>query len=135
MYFGRVWNLKHLAEELHDDVTKHTRLQDYTWIIQKFYLREPFSIISEYCRINNHEEELKNQNWFQLARVLRNYVTHDFLDVEQYNENIFPVNWDNYKIEWSEIEKGSVDFQKFDIHLPRKLFEEINSFAKNLPEN
>lgn len=132
MHFGRVWNLKHLSNELRDEETKAIRLNNYNWIIEKFFFREPFTIISEYCKINEQEEKLQNQDWYQLARIIRNYMTHGFLDVSLYNENIFPVKWDKYVIEWHEIKNGTVDFTKFDIHLPRKLFDEINHLAKNL---
>lgn len=135
MHFGRVWNLESLAKELQDNKTKSEKLDEYRWIIQKFFLREPFSIILEYCRINQFENELKNQNWYQLARILRNYATHGFLDSTQYNKNIFPVKWDQYVIEWNEIDKGVIDFTKFDINLPQKLFDEINQFANMLPNN
>jgi len=41
MHFGRVWNLKHLAQELQDERTKINRLEHFKWIIKKFLLREP----------------------------------------------------------------------------------------------
>ncbi len=135
MHFGRVWNLQYLAEELRDSQKQAQRLSDFTWVVEKFLLREPYTIIVEYCRINKQESKLKQQLWYDFARIIRNFITHGFLDNEQYNQNIFPVKWENYKIEWQEIENGKIDFTKFDIKMPLKIFDEIRTFANNLPDN
>jgi len=134
MHFGRVWNLKHLAEELQNSHKKAQRLSDFTWVVKKFLLREPYTIIDEYCRINKQSPKFKQQQWYEFARIIRNFVTHGFLDKKQYNENKFPVKWDNYKIEWKEIQNGKLDFKKFDIKMPLKIFDEIRTFSNNLPD-
>ena len=135
MHYGRVWNLKHLAEELQDEQKKYQRLNDFKWIITKFFLREPYTILNEYCNINHHYEEFEAQEWHDLARILRNFCAHGILDKKYYAKMKFPIKWDNYEISLKEIEQGSIDFTKFDIHLPRKLYDVIREYAKNLPDN
>lgn len=137
MHFGRVWNLKHLAKELQDSIKKAQRLADFSWVVKKFLLREPYTIIDEYCKINKQDSKLKQQTWYDFARIIRNFATHGFLDknYEKHNKNKFPIKWDNYKIEWQEIENGKIDFKKFDIKMPLKIFDEIKKFARDLPNN
>lgn len=135
MHYGRVWNLKHLADSFQDEQTKIKTLDDFKWTITKFLIREPYVILEEYCRINSLSEQFESQEWYQISRILRNFCTHNILDPTRYRNIQFPVRWENYEITSQEVDSGKVDFTKFDIHLPQKIFEQMQIFAESLPEN
>jgi len=135
MHYGRVWFLKDLSAELVDKQKKYKKLGDFKWTITKFLLREPYTILDEYCKINKHSKHFESQEWYQLARILRNFCTHGILNEAYYTNIQFPVKWDDYEIDLEEIQQGKINFEKFDIHLPRKLFDVIREYAENLPDN
>ena len=135
MHFGRVWNLKHLANELKNDGKKATKLDHFTYTVKKFLLREPYTILDEYCKINNQTLLLHQQDWYEFSRIIRNFVTHNFLDSKQYKKNKFPVVWKEYTINWNEIENGKIVLHNFGIKMPLELFNEIKQFSEMLPEN
>ncbi len=135
MHFGRVWNLRYLADELRNPNKKAKRLNDFSWIVKKFLLREPYTIIDEYCRLNNQTAKLREQDWFQFAKIIRNFVTHNFLDPGRYSKSIFPVRWKQYVINWDEIETSKIILHRFGIKMPMELFNEIKQFAEKLSDD
>ena len=135
MYHQRLFRFKDLANELQDEVTRTERLQEFSWIVEKFLLREPYGVIEEYCRINEITPDLKCQEWFNFARIIRNYVTHNHFNLKQNKEEDFPVNWKNNEITWNEVKRSKVDFSKFEKGMPMDLYEEIKQFAESIPDN
>jgi len=134
IYHGRLFKFKDLANELRDEVTQIKKINEFSWIVEKFLLKEPFDIIKEYCRIN-HVSCLQDQPWESFARKIRNYVTHNYFDLEQNKEEYFPVTWRNNEITWYEVKNSEIDFSKFERGMPIDLYEEIKQFAESLPDN
>ena len=135
MHYGRVWNLRDFSTELLNKQKKYEKLEDFKWTITKFLLREPYTVLDEYCRINEHSKDFESQEWYQLARILRNFCAHGILNEKLYKNIQFPVKWDDYEIGLEEVQKGKINFRKFDIHLPRKLYDIIKDYAEKLPKN
>jgi len=135
MYHQRLFRFKDLANELRDEVTRTGKLQEFSWTIEKFLLREPYGAIDEYCRINKIQPDLERQEWCDFARKIRNYVTHNYFDLNQNKEECFPVKWKNNEITWNEVKNSSIDFSKFEKGMPMDLYEEIKQFAESLPDN
>ncbi len=134
VYHGRWLKFKDLAEEFRDKNTKAQRIVDFIDFVEKFLLREPFTILDEYCRINQIKD-FEKQKWYHFARILRNYATHSYLDPNKNDSSIFPLRWENNEITWDEILNSKIDFTKFDRSMPMDLYDEIKQFAENLPEN
>ena len=135
MYHQRLFRFKDLANELRDEVTRTGKLQEFSWTVEKFLLREPYGAIDEYCRINKIQPDLERQEWWDFARKIRNYVTHNYFALNQNKEECFPVKWKNNEITWNEVKNSSIDFSKFEKGMPMDLYEEIKQFAESLPDN
>jgi len=59
-----------------------------------------FELIKSYCRDTNQKDKLFHQEWFLIARVIRNCFSHDF-NLKIYNRDTLsklPITWKNIRI-------------------------------------
>lgn len=134
VYHEKLFRFQDLAIELQNPTIRAQRLQEFSWSVEKFLLREPYTTLTEYCRINHLEAELTQQDWNKFAQIIRNYVTHNYMDPKSNPPKWFPIIWKNNKITYQEIQESRIDFNKFTKSMPMDLFDEMYEFAKKLPE-
>jgi len=135
-YLNKNVDLKKLAEDFKDENKMHDRISMISNQTEDYLLREPITIMKEYCRLNNCQTELHAQKWFEFANTIRNYVIHGFLDYEKhYRNKKFPIKWNENEITRKEVKTSKISFDKFEYGFQMKLFNEIKKFAEQFPEN
>ena len=130
-YLNENIDLESIAEELErKDFQKIVKMHDYG---EELLLRDAYTMISEYCIINNQEEKLKEQPWYDFARIVRNYVTHGILNPNRYSNVVFPVIWKGNTITEDDVRKSNIKLKhQFNYGYQLVLFNEIKQFAETL---
>ena len=130
-YLNNRINLESIAEELErKDYKKSVKMHE---LGEELLLRDVYTMISEYCRINKYDQELLDQPWRNFARIIRNYVTHGILNPTCYTNVSFPVKWKNNIITKDNVDKSNIDLKRqFSPGYQLELFNEIKRFAETL---
>ena len=86
---------------MNDSIKKERAFRGFKYSHWRALIKESYEVIKDFC--NNHDlfEELKNQEWYEFVRLLRNGISHDFrFDFSRYHENQFPITWKTISINY-----------------------------------
>ena len=75
---GQTQTFKMMAGQLEDKKQRQWILEDFHKIFLRFYIRETFEIIMDYCKQSKQFGLMKNQPWFHFGRLIRNCMAHNF---------------------------------------------------------
>lgn len=131
-YLNKQLDLELFAKELErKNFEKIVKMHEYG---EELLLRDAYTMISEYCRINNHTKKLQDQSWYHFARIIRNYVTHGILNSDNYKNVDFPVTWNDNVITKNNVQRSDIDLKRqFTYGFQLDLFNEMKQFANTLP--
>lgn len=75
---GQIQTFKNMADQLENKNQRQWMLDDFHKVFLRFYIRETFEIIADYCKATSHFEYMRKQPWFYFARLIRNCMAHNF---------------------------------------------------------
>lgn len=91
-------------------------------------LKETFRITQSYCHSNKKMDILKNQTWYQFARIVVNSISHNFrFEFRPNDKKLLPVNYMGQTIDISM--DGKSISMRLEILL--NLIDDIILFVKN----
>ncbi len=74
-------------------------LNEHMKSILRSFIKDIFEIVKFYANGTNQFDELKNANWFEFTRVIRNCLAHDFrIRFKEKEKKILPVKWRDKEI-------------------------------------
>ena len=74
-------------------------LNEHMKSILRSFIKDIFEIVKFYANETNQFDELKNANWFEFTRVIRNCLAHDFrIRFKEREKKILPVKWRDKEI-------------------------------------
>lgn len=91
-------------------------------------LKEAFRITESYCSLTGQKNILKNELWYQFARIIVNSISHNFrFDFRPYDKSLLPVSFKNNEITES-MDGNPISFQ---LHIILDLVDEIMEFSRD----
>lgn len=91
------------------------------------YLKESFRMTESYCVLTRQKNILKQENWYQFARIIVNSLSHNFrLEFRPYDKTLLPVTYQRTEINESMDGKPI----SFKLQILLDLTEEIRRFSE-----
>jgi hypothetical protein len=74
-------------------------LSEFNKMLMRTTIIESFEHIKEYCQNTNQYPLLKQQNWYEFARMIRNFLSHNcrFI-INKYDRERLPIKWGDIEI-------------------------------------
>ena len=83
------------------DKLTHTTEELYKTVIRAA-VTESFELSRDYCEKNNQQELFETQPWFQVFRLLRNALNHNFMfEFRKFDKTLLPCRWNSITIDIS----------------------------------
>ena len=124
------FNLKPLKNMLSDQEMRNKLINEHMKSLIRSFIKETFEIVKLYANETKQFSILKNADWYQFIRVIRNNLAHDFrFRFRESDKKILPVMWRDKTI------TVDMDGQPLQVHIMNdayaiELFKEIYQFVK-----
>ena len=106
-------------------------LREFAKMLMRTLIKESFEHIKDYCTKTDQYAPFKQQPWYEFARLIRNFLSHNCLfEFNKYDADRLPVSWKN-KIITIEMDKTSPDMTFFGYVETWELFQEFQQFVEN----
>lgn len=66
-----------LVKNLQNKEFKKLALDQFSIMLLRAFQKETFEVIKDYCERNEVDNKLKEQPWYEFARIIRNCLSHD----------------------------------------------------------
>jgi hypothetical protein len=94
-------------------------------------IKESFELIKNYCNETKHDPIFKAEPWYQFARMIRNYLSHNFkFEFTKYDKSILPVSWKGRTID-ATLDGKHLELKFFGHVETWELFMEYQDFVEN----
>lgn len=88
-----------VARLLADEHDRSIVLREYNKMLIRTTLKESFEHIKEYCQNTNQYPLLKEQQWYEFARIIRNYLSHNCCFIfNRFDKERLPIKWGDLEI-------------------------------------
>ncbi len=104
-------------------------LKEFLKMHMRTLMIESFEHIKAYCQNTDQYAAFKSQNWYEFARLIRNFLSHNCrFEFNKYDRDRLPITW-NEKTITVEMDKKSPDFSFFGEVETWELFQEFENFV------
>jgi len=106
-------------------------LDNFHKVFLRFYIRESFELIKDYCEKTNQLVLLRKQAWYHFARLIRNCLGHNFKWVfKPYDKSLLPISLRTLTIT-EEMEGKPLSLDFFNQSHAWNLHTDMSLFVKN----
>lgn len=120
-----------LADLLKNGNDKTISLGEFNKMLMRTTLKESFEHIKDYCQDTNQYPLLKKQNWYEFARLIRNFLSHNCRFIfNKYDRERLPIKWKSLEIT-EELHGKSLEVSTFGNIETWELFQEFETFVEN----
>lgn len=99
--------------------------------ILRAIVKELFEVIKNYCKKTNQVDLLYSQGWYQVWRIIRNCLSHDFrFCFNKYDKQILPVSWNGIEIK-EYMDGNKMTLSHFSFQNLWSLIIEVEVFIQN----
>lgn len=117
-----------LARDISDPEKRQTLLRWYLPSLNKLLVVETFKAVSDFCKSNGKSKEMKAEQWFEFARMIRNALSHTFrFEFNKHDKSLLPVSWKNRTITLS-MDGSSLDLGFFGFPQGIELISDMAEF-------
>ena len=122
-----------VAELLQDGRDRRISLDEFLKMLMRTLIKESFEHIKDYCEATNQYSSFKAQPWYEFARLIRNFLSHNCrFEFNKYDRDRLPVSWKNITItvekdgqgldrnQWGHIETWEL-FMEFENFVSKRL--------------
>lgn len=130
---GQKQTFRNMAGQLECNTDRQWILEEFHKIFLRFYIRETFEIILDYCKHTSQFNLVKSQPWFHFARLIRNCMAHNFKWVfdDKKDKPLLPITLRTSKIELA-MEKQPLTLSFFNQSHAWNLHTDMSLFVKNI---
>lgn len=106
-------------------------LNEFNKMLMRTTIIESFEHIKEYCQNTNQYPLLKQQEWYEFARIIRNFLSHNcrFI-INKYDRERLPIKWGKLEITERVHGKG-LEAGSFGNIETWELFQQFETFVQN----
>jgi len=120
-----------VAEMLENDRDRPIALTEFLKMQMRTLIKESFEHIKDYCQATNQYAALKAESWYEFARLIRNFLSHNCrFEFNKYDRERLPVAWKTKTIT-PEMDGQSLALSFFSYVETWELFLEFEDFARN----
>ena len=118
------------------DLLDHPRdrkivLSEFLKMHMRTLIKESFEHIRDYCEKTRQYQTLKQEPWYQFARMIRNFLSHNCrFEFNKYDKLELPVKWRDLEIT-IKMNKCTLDMDFFSYVETWELFLEFEDFVLN----
>jgi len=104
-------------------------LGEFNKMLMRTTIIESFEHIKEYCQNTNQYPLLKQQEWYEFARIIRNFLSHNcrFI-INKYDRERLPIKWGNIEIT-EQMNSRGLEAGSFGNIETWELFRQLENFA------
>jgi hypothetical protein len=123
--------LYQISTMLRKPLEREAMLFEFIKMSVRMLIKETFEFMVEYTNRTSQTEKLKEQNWYNFAKILRNALSHNMRIEFKYKsyEKLLPVSF-NGKIIDKNMAGSELTFDLFGLDDYTKLFLVIYEFAE-----
>ncbi len=93
-------------------------------------VKELFEVIKIYCKNTDQNTLLKTQDWYQVWRIIRNCLSHDFhFHFNKYDKSILPISWNGIEIR-EDMDGKQMTIRHFSYQNVWSLVNEVEAFTQ-----
>ena len=119
---------------LQNDRDRGILLREFLKMLMRTLIQESFEHIKDYCTLTDQYDRLKGQSWYEFARMIRNFLSHNCrFEFNRYDRDRLPVVWKDKEITRS-LDRKSPDFSFFGQIETWELFMEFETFVTDVLE-
>ncbi|MGI0008133.1 MAG: hypothetical protein ACRD92_00765 [Nitrosopumilaceae archaeon] len=121
-----------MADRLTDPKEKEEILSELHKVFLRFYIRESFELIKDYCRKTNQSDLLEIQPWYHFTRLIRNCMAHNFKWVfKKFDKSLLPITLRTLTIA-TDLEGKNLKMEFFNQSHAWNLHTDMSLFVKNV---
>ena len=114
-----------------DQRDQQLAMREFLKMLMRTLIKESFEHIKDYCTRTEQFGSLKSQSWYEFARIIRNFLSHNCrFQFNKYDLERLPVNW-NGKVITGEMNGQIADFSFFGQVETWELFAEMEDFVRS----
>lgn len=120
-----------VAKLLADEKDRALALTEFNKMLMRTTIKESFEHIKEYCQNTNQYPLLKQQKWYEFARIIRNFLSHNCRFIfNRFDQQRLPIKWHNLEIT-EELQGRGLGDNSFGNIETWELFREFEEFVKS----
>lgn len=118
-----------LAELLRKASDREIALNEFNKMLMRTTIKESFEHIKEYCQDTNQFPLLKSEPWYEFARIIRNFLSHNCRFIfNKYDRERLPIRWKDFEIT-EAMHGGGLGDKVFGNIQTWELFSRMEEFA------
>ncbi len=119
-----------VANLLRNKKDRTLALNEFAKMLLRTFIKEAFEHIKDYCEKTNQYPTFKSEPWYEFARLIRNYLSHNCrFEFNKYDKERLPVEW-NGKLINVDMDKKTLDTSFFSYVEAWELYQEFENFVK-----
>ncbi|MFA5423761.1 MAG: hypothetical protein WC374_07885 [Phycisphaerae bacterium] len=119
-----------VAELLRKKPDHEIVLSEFNKMLMRATIIEAFEHIKEYCQNTNQYPLFKQQPWYEFARIIRNFLSHNcrFI-INKYDSERLPIKWGDIEIT-EQMNGGGLEAGSFGNIETWELFQQLTDFVE-----
>jgi hypothetical protein len=106
-------------------------LAEFNKMLMRTTIKESFEHIKEYCQNTNQYPLFKKQPWYEFARIIRNFLSHNCRFIfNRFDQERLPIKWHQLQIT-EELQGKGLGNNVFGNIETWELFQEFEEFVEN----
>ncbi|MGD9110217.1 MAG: hypothetical protein PVG93_04705 [Phycisphaerales bacterium] len=120
-----------VAELLRKAPDRGIALNEFNKMLMRTTIKESFEHIKEYCQDTNQFPLLKSEQWYEFARIIRNFLSHNCRFIfNKYDRERLPIKWKDFEIT-EELHGGGLGEKVFGNVETWELFQQFEDFVQH----
>ena len=120
-----------VAELLQKNRDHRIALDEFLKMLMRTLIKESFEHIKDYCEDTNQYAALKTEPWYEFARLMRNFLSHNCrFEFNKYDRERLPVSWKNITIT-AEMDGQGLERSQWGHIETWELFLQFEEFVSN----
>ncbi len=120
-----------VAELLRKATDRGIVLNEFNKMLMRTTIKESFEHIKEYCQDTNQFPLLKSEPWYEFARIIRNFLSHNCRFIfNKYDRERLPIKWKDFEIT-EDLHGGGLGEKVFGNVETWELFKRFEDFVQH----
>jgi hypothetical protein len=105
-------------------------ISEFNKMLMRTTIKESFEHIKDYCQDSEQYEAFKSQQWYEFARIIRNFLSHNCRFIfNKYDRERLPISYKDFEIT-EDMHNGGLGEMVFGNVETWELFNEMEGFVK-----
>jgi hypothetical protein len=121
----------YVGKILKDDEARDIHIKQFLIMGLRTFHKELFEMVRKYCENTKQMNLLKEEEWYDFARLIRNCLSHDnVFDFRDNTKKMLPISWNDKTISL-DMDGKVLMVSDYYISDNFKMYDEMMNFVKN----